>query len=116
MAAGAEIGRGGAVLKEEQPFDTILLEAGRDGKGLDMFSEEFEYFKENQEALVSQYCGKFLVLVGRKAVGAYPTALSAYMNAQKDHPLGTFMIQQCVPGPEAYTVTLATADVAVFDA
>lgn len=81
-----------------------------------MFTQELEFFKENQENLVKLYRGKYLVLVGCQVMGAYPTALAAYVDAQKSHPLGTFMIQPCLPGPDAYTVTLATANVAVFNA
>jgi len=72
------------------------------------FSEELNFFISNQETLLKDFLGKVLVLKGQKVIGVYPDALSAYIETQKDHPLGTFMIQPCVPGPEAYTVTISS--------
>ncbi|MGA7563953.1 MAG: hypothetical protein WBW55_12165 [Desulfobaccales bacterium] len=72
------------------------------------FSEELNFFISNQENLVKEFFGKVLVLKGKKVIGVYPNALSAYIETQKKHPPGTFMIQPCVPGPEAYTVTITS--------
>lgn len=71
-----------------------------------MFDTELKYFIAHQEDLVRQYRGKALVLRGEHVVGAYGSPLEAYLAAQKEFPLGTFMIQPCEPGPEAYTVTI----------
>lgn len=79
-----------------------------------MFNEELDFFIANQESLVEKYRGKFLVLIGPKVVGAYESALAAYLEAQKKHEIGSFMIQNCIPGPEAYTVTISPASVARF--
>jgi len=76
-----------------------------------MFEKEFDYFVAHQKELVEKYRGKVLVLKGAKVVGVYPNALDAYLSAKKKHKPGTFMIQPCVPGPEAYTVTIATAGI-----
>ena len=64
---------------------------------------ELDYFIKNQEKLVKKYEGKFLVLKDQKIIGIYATVGEAYWGAQKEHPLGTFAIQHCIPGPEAYT-------------
>lgn len=74
-----------------------------------MFEEELKYFISNQDDLVKKYRGKILVLKGKEVLGAYSSPMEAFVGAQKDHKLGTFMIQPCEPGPEAYTVTLASA-------
>ena len=74
-----------------------------------MFEEELKYFISNQDDLVKKYRGKILVLKGKEVLGAYSSPMEAFVAAQKDHKLGTFMIQPCEPGPEAYTVTLASA-------
>lgn len=71
-----------------------------------MFERELEYFISNQNELVKSYRGKVLVIRGQEIVGVYDTPLAAYIEAQKEHPLGSFMIQPCEPGPEAYTVTI----------
>jgi hypothetical protein len=72
------------------------------------FSEELDFFIANQEDLVRNYQGKILVLKGSKVIGVYPDPLSAYIETQKEHPVGSFMIQPCIPGPEAYTVTITS--------
>jgi hypothetical protein len=75
-----------------------------------MFQTEMQYFIEHQAELVSKYRGQVLAIQGQSILGAYRTALEAYLETQKTHPLGTFMLQPCEPGPEAYTVTVATHD------
>ena len=76
-----------------------------------MFEKELAYFIANQEHLVSEHNGKFLVIKGEEVIGVYPTALEAYLETQKEHELGTFMIQPCTPGPEAYTVTISSPNI-----
>lgn len=68
--------------------------------------DEFHYFIENQTRLFEQYGEKVLVITGSQVIGAYASPLDAYLDAQLKYPLGTFLIQRCAPGPEAYTVTL----------
>jgi hypothetical protein len=36
--------------------------------------------------------------------------LEAYLEAMRRFTPGTFMLQRCEPGPEAYTVTISTRD------
>lgn len=71
-----------------------------------MFESELKYFITHQSELVAKYDGKALVLRGDELVGVYDTPLQAYLEAQKQFAPGTFMIQPCAPGPEAYTVTI----------
>ncbi len=73
-----------------------------------MFGEELNFFIANQERLVQEHRGKFVVLKGQKILGIYPDAISAYVETQKEHEPGSFMIQPCEPGPEAYTVTITS--------
>lgn len=74
-----------------------------------MFDREFRYFIEHQDDLVARHRGKILVLVGEEVVGVYETPLQAYVEESRKRTLGTFMIQRCIPGPDAYTITLANA-------
>ena len=78
-----------------------------------MFKVELDIFIANQEKLLESYKGKVLVIRGKEVVGAYATPLEAYLEAQKKYSLGTFMIQDCKPGPGAFTVTISSACVAV---
>lgn len=67
--------------------------------------DELEYFKANQVELVEKYEGKFLVIKNQKIQGVYDTEMDAYTDAKKKFELGTFLIQQCLPGQESYTQT-----------
>jgi hypothetical protein len=73
-----------------------------------MFEQELEYFIANQERLVKEHGGKTLVLRGEEVVGVYDNALKAYLDATKKYDPGTFMIQPCVEGSDAYTVTITS--------
>ncbi|MCX6544144.1 MAG: hypothetical protein NTV05_06970 [Acidobacteria bacterium] len=75
-----------------------------------MFDEELRFFIANQDRLVTEHRGQFLILRGPQVVGAYPTLLDAYADALRRFAPGTFMLQRCEPGPEAYTVTISTRD------
>ena len=68
--------------------------------------KELDYFKENQAELVKEYNGKFLVIKDQKVQGVYNSEIDAYTDAKKKFKLGTFLIQQCLPGQESYTQTL----------
>jgi hypothetical protein len=73
-----------------------------------MFSEELDFFKSHQDELVREHEGKVLVIKGQSVIGVYPDVLVAYLEAQKEHSIGTFMLQPCEAGPEAYTVTISS--------
>ncbi|MEO6098305.1 MAG: DUF5678 domain-containing protein [Fibrobacteria bacterium] len=70
-----------------------------------MLDQEFKYFQENQVELVSKYNGKYLVIRDQNVVGAYDSRGEAYTAAVKQFPVGTFLIQHCLPGSESYTQT-----------
>lgn len=67
--------------------------------------KELEYFMSHQEELVKKYDGRFLVIKDQKVEGDYDTQIEAYNEAQKRFELGTFIIQQCLAGKDAYTQT-----------
>lgn len=68
--------------------------------------KELNYFKANQGELVKKYNSKFLVIKDQKVQGIYDSEIDAYTDAKKKFKLGTFLIQQCLPGEESYTQTL----------
>ena len=67
--------------------------------------EEFDFYLDNQDEMVSQYDGMVIVLKNRKVLGAYADELTAISETRKDHELGTFLIQRVSTGDEAYTAT-----------
>lgn len=70
----------------------------------DIVHELFLYYLAHQDELVEKYNGKVIVLVDQKVIGAFDSHHDAYWAAVKQYPLGSFMIQLCTPGPEAYTI------------
>ena len=68
-------------------------------------TKELEYFKQHQQELVQKYEGNFLVIKDQSIQGIYDSEMEAYTEAKKKFELGTFLIQQCLPGQESYTQT-----------
>ncbi len=76
-----------------------------------MFDTELKYFIDNQNSLVKKYGGKVLVLRGEAVAGVYDDELSAYLDSKSKYEAGTFMIQPCAAGRDAYTMTISPASV-----
>lgn len=74
-----------------------------------MFDTEMEYFLDHQEELVEKYGGRILVLRGTSVQGDFPSLLEAYLFAKERFDAGTYMIQPCVPGRDAYTVSVSAS-------
>lgn len=70
---------------------------------------EFEFFIENQEAFVQRYRGKSIVIKDLDVVGVFDTEWEAVVDATNRFLSGTFIVQQVLPGPEAYTVHIASS-------
>jgi hypothetical protein len=70
-----------------------------------MLEKEFSYYLANQGELVKKYNNRFLVIVGERVVGDYDTHEQALFQSQKKYKRGTFLIQECTEGEEAYTAT-----------
>lgn len=58
---------------------------------------------------MAKYPGRTLVLQGEAVRGAYETPLQAYVEALKQFRPGTFMVQPCLSGQDAYTVNVFSA-------
>lgn len=70
-----------------------------------MLDKEFKYFKDHQSELVLKYRGKFIVIKNNSVIGVYESDENAYNKIKKDHKLGTFLIQHCLPGENAHKHT-----------
>lgn len=68
-----------------------------------MLDREFAYFREHQQELVAKYPDRFLVIKDEQVVGDYSSEMEAYREAQKQHTLGTFLIQRAALGTAVYT-------------
>ena len=67
-----------------------------------MLEKEYHYFKTHQQELVEKYPGRYVVIVDEDVIGDYETYADAYEKTIDEHDLGTFLIQACAPGTNAY--------------
>jgi hypothetical protein len=70
-----------------------------------MLDKEFKYYREQQNELLKKYNNRFVVIVGTEVVGAYDTFEEALFKTAKNYAPGTFLIQECTEGEDAYTQT-----------
>jgi hypothetical protein len=89
------------------PIESSLgSEPSECARKLAMFNQELNFFVKNQERLVKEHPGKAITIKGEEILGVFDSPLEAYLEVQRNQELGSVMIQVCVPGPEAYTVTI----------
>jgi len=68
-----------------------------------MLEKEFQYYLDHQAELSKKYNGRFIVIVGDEVVGDYETRDEALEESLVDYDIGTFLIQFCSPGKQAYS-------------
>ncbi len=67
--------------------------------------QEFDFYLSHQDELVEKYDGKYIVIKGGAVLGAYDGDLTAVMETQKSHQLGTFLVQKVSTGNADYSQT-----------
>jgi len=71
-----------------------------------MLDKEFKYYLTHQDELLKKYNNRVLVIVGEEVVDNYDSFEDAlYQSLAKKYELGTFLIQECTEGEDAYTET-----------
>jgi hypothetical protein len=73
---------------------------------------EFDYYLANQAEMVRRFNGRFVVIKDRQVIGDYDSLTAAVAETQKNHALGTFLVQKVEPGTSAYTQTFHSNRVA----
>ena len=68
-----------------------------------MVRKLFQYYLDNQDTLVTQYNGKYLVITENGISGSYDREDTAYYAGKSEFGLGNFIVQLCSPGEEAYS-------------
>lgn len=70
-----------------------------------MLKNEFQYYLDNQEALVKSHFGRYIVIKDNNILGDFNSEIEAILFAKNELklPLGTFLVQHCMPGKENYT-------------
>ena len=70
-----------------------------------LLKKEFDYYLAHQDEMVKKYNGKLIVIKDGKVLGVYDDELTAVLETQKMHELGTFLVQQVSEGNAAYSQT-----------
>lgn len=68
-----------------------------------MIKDLFQYYLRNQDQLLKEYNGKYLVITKDGVAGSYDSEVDGYYAAKEQFGLGNFIIQLCTPGDEAYS-------------
>ena len=71
-----------------------------------MLEDDFKFFKDNHDAIFSEYPNKHVVIKGKEVLYSDDTfegALTKAINGGLE--VGTFLIQHCSAGDEGYTQT-----------
>ena len=61
-----------------------------------MLEKEYAYFSANRDGLVKEHAHEYVVIKGEEIKGFFPSE-NAALEAMRNHELGTFLIQHCVP-------------------
>ena len=69
-----------------------------------MLEKEFKYYLKNQKELVKKYNGKIIVIINDKVINQYDNKKDAYLDSIKKYKPGTFLIIECTPGNDSYTI------------
>ena len=71
--------------------------------------DAFEYYLAHQDEIVEKHDGRVVAIKNRTVLGDYEDEITAIVETQKKHKLGTFIVQRVSPGEGDYTVSFATA-------
>jgi hypothetical protein len=75
---------------------------------------QLRYFMAHQTEFLREFRGKYLVIKDEAIWGVFESPLKAYLAATKENlTLGEFLIQGCVPGPEAFTISIASHELKI---
>jgi len=72
-------------------------------RGKDMIKDDFDYYTANQNEIVMDHLGEFVVIKDSTVLGYYQEEAAAF-EAMKGNELGTFIVKKCqTPGTDVVT-------------
>ena len=74
---------------------------------MDIYHSALAYFIANQDELCKKYNGKELLMTANSVAGVYDSAEEAFLEGKKRFGSGNFALQTCLPGEEAYSVSIS---------
>jgi len=57
--------------------------------------EMYRNFLKNQQKIVADYLGKYVLFVDDRVVASYDSSMDAYKDAMSKYEAGTYIIQHC---------------------
>ena len=75
---------------------------------MDRLREQFEYYRDNQNEFVCKYDGRVIALKDNIVLGVYDDEFIAVSETEKEHELGTFIVQKVSLDEEVNAVTFYT--------
>lgn len=66
-----------------------------------MLEKETKYYSYNRRELIKKHLNSFVVIKGQRIIAYYDTHEMAYAESIKTMSEGSFLIEHCVPPPEA---------------
>lgn len=67
---------------------------------------DFDFFTENYQELYKKYGHKFLAIKDGEVLGAYDSVSETIDKLSPNHPVGTYIIQECTGDDSAYRTTI----------
>ncbi len=58
-----------------------------------MIEQEFKYYQDHKKELIQKYNNRFIVIKDRKVIADFSSREEAIAKTQKEHKLGTFLVQ-----------------------
>ena len=66
-----------------------------------MLEKEYKFFIDHRDEFIKKHKNKYIVIKDEQVLGVYNSINEAAIATTKDHPLGTFIIQQCIPADQS---------------
>jgi hypothetical protein len=76
--------------------------------------KEYRWYQANQDELVKQYRGRYLVIFNQTVIGDYNSMGDAYRATIKTHPQDTFLVHLCVPESEEEIIASPNHQIVTF--
>ena len=67
--------------------------------------QEFQFYLDNQDAMVEKYDGKVVAIKDGEVLGVYDSYLDPLTETAKNHDEGTFLLQRVSEGEKDYAAT-----------
>lgn len=75
---------------------------------MDRLRQQFQYYRDNRSDFVGEYDGRVIALKDNAVLGVYDDEFIAVAETEKEHELGTFIVQRVSSDEEANAVTFYT--------